>query len=143
MRRWLFTSTVVLFSLVSAAACSYTAPKAGSQILEDYPFRESQGHLALGVNPFVSEERLKETLSGGEDYLRNKVLPIQILLRNDGPNEQLFRLGSVQLVWIDGSSRVPLNTSETYETVRGSMAAAAIFGGVIGASAMASRMRTK
>lgn len=139
MRRHLPTTMVLLVFLLSTTACSYTPPKPASQHPEDYPFRVSKIGLTVAVRAFLSEEQLKETLSAGEDYLSNNVLPIQVLIRNDTQDEQLLRASFVRLVWSDGSIRSALTPSETFEAVKSSVAGGAIMMGVIGAAAASSQ----
>lgn len=143
MRRRLLSAKLVSICLLSAVACSYTPPKPGSQRLEDYPFRDSKAGVTVAAKAFVSEEGLKESLSGGADYLENDVLPIQILIRNDSRDEQLVRAAHVGLVWAGGSLRAALTVPETYEAVKSSVAGGAIMLGVIGAAAAASQNENK
>jgi hypothetical protein len=111
--------------------------------LEDYPFREAKGPVTVAVNAFVSEKQLEGVLSGSDDFLRNNVLPVQILIRNDGQDEQLFRTASLRLVWIDGSLRAPLTTAETYEAVKSSMVGGIIAMGSIGAAVVSKQNENK
>jgi hypothetical protein len=143
MRNRSFSFALAVACLLVATACSYTPPKPGSQQAERYPFRDTKGAITVGVNPFLSEERLHEVLSSAGSYLDNNVLPIQLLIRNDGQDELLFRTANVRLVWPDATPRNPLSVPDTFEAVKSSVAAGAIMGGVIGASAVSTQNEHK
>lgn len=120
-------------------SCSYTPPTPGSQQLNDYPFRASGSGIGVGVNAYVSEERLKERLPAASTCLENGVLPIQVLILNDRQNEILVRTASIALVFADGSRRSALTVPETFEAIKGSVVGGALAFGIIGAVAVSSQ----
>jgi hypothetical protein len=111
--------------------------------MEDYAVRATTGAITVAATPFTSKDKLKDTLTSGDAYLDNQVLPIQLLVRNDGPEETLFRVEALRLVWADGAVRSPLTPGEVYAAVKSSVAAGAIFGGVLGASAVSTQNEHK
>jgi len=72
----------------------------------------------------ISRRWINHCASCAEDYLSNNVLPVQILIRNDGGDELLFRIANVRLVWVDGSLRNVLTTPETFAAIKTSVGGA-------------------
>jgi len=70
-RRTLF----LLLLCLGATACAYTPPKPLSQHMEDYALRATTGAITVAATPFTSKDKLKDTLTSGDAYLDNQVLP--------------------------------------------------------------------
>lgn len=135
--RTMFTVVAVGLGLLVGCASAPPAPTV-SQQFEAYPFREAKAKIAIGVNPCTSQERVKEALPAGADYLAGNVLPLQILLRNDGQDDLFFKVENVRLVWSDGGVREALSPAQTYEAIKdeaGGMTYVGLFG-VFGVPAM-------
>lgn len=135
--RTMFTVVAVGLGLLVGCASAPPAPTA-SQQFEAYPFRKAKAKIAIGVNPCTSQERVKEALPAGADYLAGNVLPLQILLRNDGQDDLFFKVENVRLVWSDGAVRKALTPAQTYEAIKeeaGGMGYVGFFG-VFGIPAM-------
>lgn len=139
MRSWLLWFNLVSICIFVLNGCSSTTPpKPLSQQVETYPFREFKANVTVAANPCASYERVKESFPTGGEYLESNVLPVQLLVRNDGQDDLLFRIANVHLVSTDGTSRNGLNPAETYEAIKDSAGGGgyvALFG-VFGVPAM-------
>jgi hypothetical protein len=130
LKRLVCLITPLGLAALAGCASAPLAPTASPQ-LEQYPFRQATAAVAIGVNPCASKDRVKEVLPAGADYLAGNVLPLQILLRNEGPDDLFVKVTNMRLVASDGGVREALTPAQTYEAIKseaGGMAYVGLFG---------------
>ncbi|MFQ5520114.1 MAG: hypothetical protein ACE5FK_01850 [Candidatus Methylomirabilia bacterium] len=123
MRR---ASAVCLSVLIGFTGCaSYTPSSAPIPKAEAMPVWTTEGTVALGADPYVQPDR--QTAVFDADLNGAGVLPIQVLLRNEGTRQRLIRPSNMSLVLPVGSEISSAGASAVAAKLEST-------GGVVGAS---------
>lgn len=110
--------------LLAVSGCaSYTpssipVPKTGA-----VPSWQIEGSIGVGADPYVQVDRQKAVFDG--DLASQGVLPIQVLVRNEGSRRYLLRGATMMLTLPDGSQLSPVGATAVAAKMEGG-------GGVIG-----------
>ena len=92
---------VLATSLALSGCASYTGGAALVPKQEAMPAWVSAGVLGAGADPHVTKERIKSVFDG--DLIEEGVLPIQVLVRNDGERRALIRSSDMTLALPNGN----------------------------------------
>lgn len=92
---------VLATSLALSGCASYTGGAALAPKQEAMPAWASAGVLGAGADPYVTKERVKSVFDG--DLIEEGVLPIHVLVRNDGERRILVRSSDMTLALSSGN----------------------------------------
>ena len=131
-------SVYFLAILLGLSGCaSYAPTSATAPASSSLPFMVTDGNVTVGADPYTQAERLKACFGG--DLNDVGVLPIQVIVRNDGDRKILVRPSDVILVIPNCGQFCPAGASAAaskMESIGGVVASGVAFGiiGVLVAS---------
>lgn len=128
-------SVLVAFSgCASHTPSSMPVPKAGAMLAW-----RTEGSVAIGADPYVEKDRQKAIFDG--DLAAAGVLPILVLIRNEGSRVRFVRASTITLTLPDGGELGPVGTTavvakmESAAGVIGSTIAFGIIGALVAGGA--------
>ncbi len=101
-----------------AVGCPHTPRPIPPQPIEAYAFRETRSGVHVAVDPYYTIDRLKLTFTGGEDFPRNGLLPVRVIIENGSGGEIQVSPQNFRLVRSDGSSDLPLSVQDAASAVK-------------------------
>ncbi len=119
-----------------AVGCMRTPLPIPPQSIETYVFRQQQGGVRVAVDPYVTISRLKLAFTGGEDFPKDGLLPVQVIIENASAAEVQVNPRDFRLARRDGTSDAPLSVQDALAAVKVSMGWWAL-GAPVGAGAVA------
>jgi hypothetical protein len=115
--------------------CMHTPVPIPPQPIEAYAFRQGHAGVRVAVDPYFTIDRLKLAFIGGEDFPRNGLLPVRVIIENGGGGEIQVSPRNFRLVRRDGSSDIALSVQDALAAVKVSMGWWAL-GAPVGAGAI-------
>ena len=142
MKRALVCCLAIFVGLSGCA--SYAPTSAPSPKSSSLPFTVTEGYVTVGADPYTQADRLKACFGGNLNEAG--VLPIQVMIRNDGDRKILVRPSDVLLVLPGGGQFCPSGASAAaskMESIGGVVASGIAFGliGVLVASSAEDKAR--
>jgi hypothetical protein len=128
---------VLALGLLAALAvgCMHTPVPIPPQPIEGYAFRQGQAGVRVAVDPYFTLDRLKLAFTGGEDFPKNGLLPVRVIIENGSGGEVQVSPRNFRLVRRDGSSDIALSVQDALAAVKVSMGWWAL-GAPVGAGAI-------
>ena len=91
---------LVLGTLVALlVGCMHTPEPIPPQSIEAYAFRQEQVGVRVAVDPYFTIDRLKLAFTGGEDFPRDGLLPVRLILENGSGGE--VQVSPRNFAWCD------------------------------------------
>jgi hypothetical protein len=89
-----------------------------TQPIESYQFRQAQGGVHVALDPFINPEQTGAAFHGGEEFLAQGLLPIQVLIENDSPAEVRVNPADFRLIRPNGESEISLSPHDAFDVVK-------------------------
>ena len=105
----------VLILIVSMSGCAYYSSKeVPIKPISEYQYSQSQGELTVVVDPFNAE---KSKMAFGMDLNTARMLPLNLIIKNDG--DKVFQITPKQVSGItkDGKQITPLDAEKVSDNI--------------------------
>ncbi len=104
-------SEAFLLLVFAAMACSTPQPMS-TRSIEDYPFRQRQAAIRIGVDPLFRPEQVKASFPELTSMAEHGVLPIRVQVENGGAEDVQVAQADIVLTTAKGSRNVALTPED-------------------------------
>ena len=119
MLQHLFYWIIGLGCLVAVAqGCSSGPEVAPIQPMEAYGFRQDVGEVRVALDPLFTAERARAVFPGGETFVEQGLLPIQVVIENRSSQAVRSDRGDFRLVRPGGQADVALSVQDAFSMVK-------------------------
>ena len=101
-----------------AVGCSRAPAVVPTQPVEAHQFQGKRGGVSVGVDPYVTMNRLVETFRGGDNFPGSGVLPVQVTIENGSGGEITINPRDFRLVRPNSRGDMSLSAQDAFSLVK-------------------------
>jgi len=103
---------------VLAVGCSRASVVVPTQPVEAHQFQAKSGGVSVGVDPYISTDRVTQTFRGGDNFAGSGVLPVQVAIENGSGGEVSVDSRDFRLARPNSLPGAPISANDAFSLVK-------------------------